>query len=315
MNELLKKLLEAEVLTEETKKELEEAFNTQLNAAIKSAKDDAAADVRAELTEQWIKERDTLIEALDAKVSEFLESELKELKGDIERFRDLEAEHAEKLVEAKGAMAKQLKSDIGTLIEKLDSFIEIRLAAEMEELREDIEEQKKKEFGKKVFEAFATEFKKHYAGNDTTEGQLRETEQRLEDSLEQLEKAEKELATMKRAAKLGEVLKPLSGRQKDVMEAILKNVDTDMLEEAYKTYIGRVVKEAASATPEKEDKVLAEGAKKDDKKAVEPKKVVEGVTKTGDNADVQKEQDKDAKDNKLTEAQKLALQKLAGIVS
>ena len=40
MNELLKKLLEAEVLTEETKKELENAFQSQLDTAIKSAKDE-----------------------------------------------------------------------------------------------------------------------------------------------------------------------------------------------------------------------------------------------------------------------------------
>lgn len=308
MNELLKKLLEAEVLTEETKKELEEAFNTQLDSAIKGAKEDAAADVRAELTEQWIKERDTLIEALDSKVSEFLETELKELKNDIERFRDLEAEHAEKLVEAKGAMAKQLKADIGTLIEKLDSFIEIRLAAEMEELREDIEDQKKKEFGKKMFEAFAEEFKSYYADDDSTEGQLRETEQRLEDVLEELEKAESELASHKRDRKLGEVLKPLAGRQREVMEAILKNVDTDMLEEAYKTYIGRVVKEAVAS--EKEDKVLAEGKKEGVKK--EEKKDVKGVKKTGDNKEALKEEEA-AKGGKLTEAELTFLRKAAGI--
>ena len=43
-------------------------------------------------------------------------------------------------------------------------------------------------------------------------------------------------------------------------------------------------------------------------------KVVEGVKKTGDNADVLKEQEKETKATALTEAQKLALQKLGGIV-
>ena len=51
MNELLQKLLEAEVLTDETKTELEEAFKSQLDEAITAAKEDAAADVRAELSQ------------------------------------------------------------------------------------------------------------------------------------------------------------------------------------------------------------------------------------------------------------------------
>ena len=108
MDELLQKLLEAEVLTEETKKELKTAFETKLNEAVEAAKAEAAADVRAELTEQWVNERDALVEAVDAKVGDYLDGEIEELKADIERFRDLEAEAAEKLVEAKALMAEEL---------------------------------------------------------------------------------------------------------------------------------------------------------------------------------------------------------------
>ena len=100
MDELLQKLLESEVLTAETQKELKEAIEQKVTEAVEAAKAEAAADVRAELTEQWVNERDALIEAVDAKVGDFLDSELDELKSDIERFRDLEAESAEKLVEA-----------------------------------------------------------------------------------------------------------------------------------------------------------------------------------------------------------------------
>lgn len=87
MEELLKKLLAAEVLTEETKQELEAAFKKHLEDAEKKARDEATAGVTAALNEQWITERETLIEALDEKVSEVLTEELKELKDDIERFR------------------------------------------------------------------------------------------------------------------------------------------------------------------------------------------------------------------------------------
>lgn len=275
MDELLKKLLAAEVLTEDTKQELEAAFKAQLDEAIADARTTATQSVTLELNEQWIGERETLIEALDAKITEALEEELTELRADIERFRDLEAESAQQVVEAKEQMSVVLKKDVSQLIEKLDSFLEIRLAAEIEELREDIAVVKKNEFGKTVFEAFIVEFKKHYAGDDSVEAKLTETEQRLQDALVALEESEKKSAKIDRAMKLEKVLTPLSGKNREVMEAILKNVDTTLLEDAYKTYVGRVLKETSqdAKTPEKETSVLAEGKKE----------VVTGVTKTGNN--------------------------------
>lgn len=319
MEELLKKLLAAEVLTEETKQELEAAFKKHLDGAVEKAREEAQATVTAELNEQWITERETLIEAIDEKVSQVLTEELKELKEDIERFRDLEAEHAEKLVEAKGEMADQLKKDMDMLIEKLDKFLEIRLTAEVDELREDVEIVKKNEFGKKVFEAFVAEFRKHYTGDDSVEAKLTETQQRLEDTLSALEDAEKKIAKADRAEKMRTVLAPVSGRTREVMEAILKNVDTPLLEEAYKTYIGRVVKETTekkeevkTSTSEKEEKVLAEGEKKE-----EAKPATSGKAVTGDTKEVLEESAKLNKEPEvksvISDEEKARLKRLAGI--
>jgi hypothetical protein len=311
MDELLKKLLAAEVLTEDTKVELEAAIKKQLDEAMDSARQQATVEVTAQLEEQWIQEREILIEALDTKVSEVLTDELSELREDIERFRDLEAEFAEKLVEAKSEMADALKGDIDTLVEKLDKFLEIRLTSEVEELREDIEVVRKNEFGKKVFEAFVSEFKNHYELDDST-SKLDEAEARLQDALTALEETEKKLAKMERSKKLEQVLSPLSGRTREVMEAILKNVDTNMIEEAYKTYIGRVVKETSSKdevkegkTSEKETKVLAEGVKQ----------IKSGVVKTGDTKEQLDESAKLDQESKpgITDDEKARLRRLAGI--
>lgn len=311
MKELLDRLIEAEILTEETKSELEDAFKSQLDEAIAAAKDEAAADVRAELTEQWVAEKDTLIEAIDTKVGELLEQEIEELKGDIESFRDLEAEYAEKLVEAKAAMADELKSDLDDLVEKLDSFLEIRLNAEFEELREDIQTIRKNQFGRKVVEAFAEEFASNFFDEESAEATLRETEARLSDTEEQLKEAERKVAGMERTQKMSDVLAPLSGRSKEVMEAILKNVDTKNLEEGYKTFIGRVLKETSGedekttdATSEKEDeKVLAEG---DEKATPEKETVTEGDVKTGDTEEVLTEGEEKQEASHLAHLRKLA---------
>lgn len=284
MDEVLKKLLEAEVLSADVKAELEAAFKKQLDEAVETAKASAAADTKAELTEQWVAERDALVEAIDSKVGDFLDAELGELKDDIERFRDLEAEHAEKLVEAKAEMANELKADLKELVEKIDSFLEIRIAAEVEELREDLEVVKKNEFGRRIFEAFSEEFMR-FADTDDKAATVAELEKRLSDTAAQLEESEKKRGKMAREKKLKEVLAPLSGRSKDVMEAILKNVDTEQLDEAYKTFIGRVIRESEATSSEKESPVLAEGASKKPaaKAAEKTTKVVESaVVKTGD---------------------------------
>lgn len=311
MDELLNKLLAAEVLTEETKADITATFNTKLEEAMEAARATATATVTAELNEQWIAERETLIEALDAKVTEALSTEMAELREDIERFRDLEAEYAEKLVEAKGEMADVLKSDIAQLIEKLDAFLEVRLTSELAELREDFEVVKKNQFGKSVFEAFVTEFKKHYAGDDSVEARLNETEARLDDALDALEESEKKAARLERSIKLEKVLLPLSGRTREVMEAILKNVDTPLLEDAYKTYVGRVLKETSGEdnTSGKETKVLAEGAQQK----------VSGVAKRGDDeARIIEESVQDAHDARdqlpsLSDADKERLRRIAGV--
>ena len=83
MNELLEKILATDVLNEETKAEIASAFTQLVNEKVEAAKAEAEADVRAQLTEQWITGRDNLIDALDAQVTDLLEAEIAELKQDI----------------------------------------------------------------------------------------------------------------------------------------------------------------------------------------------------------------------------------------
>ncbi len=55
---------------------------------------------------------------------------------------------------------------------------------------------------------------------------------------------EKERSELERDFKMDEILAPLAGRQKKVMEAILANVPTAQLEDGFKTFIGRVLRES-----------------------------------------------------------------------
>jgi len=257
MEELLKKLLDANVLSEDTKNELEIAVKAQISEAVSVAVAQAEADTRAELNERWVKERDALIEAIDTKMGGALVSEISELKEDIERFRDLEAEYAKKLLESKAQMKNELKNDLKELVEKLDTFLEIRLKAELEELREDISAVRQNDFGRRIFEAVADEFTRNYVDERGIGVSVKEMESRLSETSEALEESERRVAELERKIKMEKVLEPLNGKQREVMEAILKNVKTDQLEEGYKTFIGRVIRESDDKS-EKENKVLTE---------------------------------------------------------
>ena len=260
MNEVLKKLLDSDVLTEETKQQIEQSFNETLNEEIQKAKQQATTDVQAQLTEQWVSERDALIEAIDTKVGDMLQTELTELKQDIEKFRDLEAEYAQRIVETKGEMSEELKGDLTELVEKIDSFLEIRLSAELEELKEDIDQVKKNEFGRRIFESVVDEYVENFQDPESAHATLSEFKQKLKQANEQLEEAESERDSLKRQIKMKQVLSPLVGKPREVMEAILKTVDTDNLEEGYNTFITRVIHESDDNDnySEKEGKVLAE---------------------------------------------------------
>lgn len=263
MDELLKKIVESELLTEETKAEVAAEFKTLIEQTVITARAEAEVTVRAELTEQFARERDALVEAVDTKVEEFLKAEVTELKEDISAFRDLEVEKAEELVAAKKEIAENVKRDIETLIDNLDVFLEERMTAEVEELKESIEEVKKIRLGMRIFEAAQAEVRA-LMSDDGTQAQLAEAKAELEDIRKNLTESQSALAKAKRDSKMVEVLEPLSGRTREVMEAILKNIPTEKLEESYTTFISRVLHESSTKVEEVSEKegdksVLAEG--------------------------------------------------------
>lgn len=261
MDEILQKLLSSELLSEEAKAEISTKWTEAVEQYKATVREEVTLEVRSEIAEQWQSERDSLIENVETFVSKKLEEEITELKADIERFRDLEAEYAERIVEEKHAMAEQLSTELDQLIDKMDAFFELRLKEEFEELREDLEVVKQNEFGRRIFEAFATEFGKSYVDEDSLQSKLNATTEKLEDAEQTIAKLEEEQAKMVREAKLEKILSPLQGKKKEQMAFVLANVETARLEEAYNHFIGRVLKEEApEAKPEADKAALNESA-------------------------------------------------------
>jgi predicted RNase H-like nuclease (RuvC/YqgF family) len=172
-------------------------------------------------------------------------------------------------------MAKQLQADMAKLVESLDTFLEMRLQQEFDEMRDDIREVKKNEFGRKVFEAFLPEYRKHFVDATAAERELREAKEKINVLSKKYKNVRKDKDALVRKVKLEQVLSPLSGKSKDIMETILQSVATEELEEAYSKFINRVLKESNDSNKSTQT-TISESATTTTVKS--------GVVKTGDTA-------------------------------
>lgn len=250
MDEILKKLLESDLLSEETKVTLTEQFKAAVDAYLVEERDKLETEVNARLTEEFVKAREELVESLNVKLDEMVKGEFDELKGDIDQFRDLEVELAEKIVEEKEQLAVRFGEEMDELVNKLDLFLEQRVDAEFDELKEDITEVKELQLGRKIVEAFGAEYKKLFKTDTSkTERELAEALDKLSDATKRLTDIERQRVSEARQNKLDELLSPLTGSTREQMKLILNNVTTEKLDEAYKVYLARVLKESNVAAP------------------------------------------------------------------
>lgn len=303
MDEILKKLLESELLSEDAKTEIKAKFEEFVG----QIKEQTSLEVKTQLTEEFVKAREELVENVNSQVEKFLNEELAELSGELENFRDLEVEHAEKLLEEKEQLAVQLGEELDQLVDKLDAFLEVKLSEELSDLVEDIESIKKDSFGRKIFEAYSAEFARSFAApDDSAEKKVATLEDQLADAKEIITTMESVQRKAERSAKLDELLSPLTGTKQEHMKLLLSSVTTDKLDEAFNRYIGRVLKEEVK-TPV------------DTKTTETPEVIVEDVvvvpadTKVVTGNEVIVEELNDNKDDVQKTAELKRMQELAGI--
>jgi hypothetical protein len=151
-----------------------------------------------------------------------------------------------------------------------------RLNAELTQLKEDIQVARENNFGRRLFEAFASEFAITHLNENTEIAKLRkELDQKDQQILEAktvavkqsqlVESKEKELKIIKeskeRQETLNELMKPLNKEKQSVMMQLLENVQTPRLRSAYEKYLPAVLNNSNASAPKVEKQVLAESRK------------------------------------------------------
>ncbi len=248
MDAFLKLLAESNILSDDTKTQLTEHFDS-LKVSLRES---IEAEVRAELAEQHIAEREQLATKMETFVSESLTRELSELQEEIAKFRDLEAEYETRLVDTKVAMAEELivekaklkeavESEIETLIDLVSVFLEDQLSVELEALKEDIQEVKNNRLGQEMFETFAGVFMKSHLSKTGIMKELEESRALAASLQEQVTSLTESNSEMLRESKMTELLSNLSGSAREEMAFLLKGVATERLDETYSQFVSRVL--------------------------------------------------------------------------
>jgi hypothetical protein len=190
---------------------------------------------------------------LESFIVDALAKEIAEFHAD---KKDL-AETKVKLVRESKAKFEQIKKDF---INKSATIIEETVAkglkSEMAQLKEDIEAARKNDFGRRIFESFASEYAASYLSEKSETSKLLKVVKQKEVELEEaakvvaetqklVESREAELRIAKdqaaRREVMNELLGPLGGDKKEVMKELLESVQTDKLRNAFDKYLPAVM--------------------------------------------------------------------------
>jgi hypothetical protein len=207
-----------------------------------------------------------------AKMEQFIASQLTEEIAEFQKDKQDVVETKVRLVsEAKTKMAEIQSKFIERSARLVKESVANKLTAEMTQLKEDITAARENMFGRRLFEAFASEFATTHLNENkeisalqamiaAKDAEIMEAKAEMEATAKLVESKEQEIQTIKesseRAEKLSALLKPLNKEKAGVMSELLESVQTAKLQSAFDKYLPAVLGESRSKKVEKT--VLAE---------------------------------------------------------
>jgi hypothetical protein len=193
-----------------------------------------------------------IVDALAKEIAEF-HSDKKDL-----------AETKVKLVRDSKVKFEAIKKDfINRASTVVENTVRKGLKAEMGQLKEDIEAARRNDFGRRIFESFASEYAASHLNEKSETAKLMkvvntkimavEEAEAKADAVQKLaESKDAEIARMKDAAQrkevMNELLSPLNREKAEVMGELLESVQTDKLHATFDKYVSAVME---GTTPKK----------------------------------------------------------------
>lgn len=266
----LKALFESQVLNEETKTVIQEAFD----AVVEAKKVELEADYAQKLEES----KTEMVKATVELVEEAVAEELEAIAEEVKHARTLEVQYAEKLQNFKESYAEKQE-------ETAKLYVAEAVQTELDELKEDIEMAKKHEFAMQMFESFKDTYERLFGASKDEVSVF-----------DRLAEATQELDQLRREKKMSELLECVSGKKREIAETILEGVKTEDLEARFETIRGVLLAESV----EEDGDVITESASNEEKD-VKGNIVLENVEQETSNADKT-----DARFQKLQRSLKLA---------
>ena len=318
MLDFVKQLFENNVISEETKSEIESAWET----AVQENRDKISSELREVFATRQEHDKTAMVEAVEKMLSDRITAQLSEFAEDRQGLIEARAKYAKKIKDDSKAMESfvlnNLKKELAELREdrksvagnvaKLESFIVNSLAkeiaefhadkkdlaetkvklvrdskakfeavkqdfiakaskivsetvskgikSEMSQLKEDIEAARRNDFGRRIFESFASEYATSHLNEKSETAKLLKVVKQKEDAIAEAEaKAEEvkkiveskdaEIAKIKDASErkeiMSELMAPLSRDKREVMSELLESVQTNKLHATFDKYIPAVM--------------------------------------------------------------------------
>ena len=325
MLDAIKPLLDSNLITEETRREINEAWEIKLN----EAREQARVELREEFAQRYEHDKSVMVEALDRMVTEgltaevtaiaaekqaiaedrvkfhgkmkesatkfnnFMVTKLAEEIGELRRDRKQHNEGLEKLenfvvhalareiqefaqdkrdvVETKVRLVREARGKLEQLkarfiresAEKMTHAVSRHLKAELTQLHEDIRVARENNFGRRIFEAYATEFgathlnekaevRKLYDLVGRKDRQLAEAINLTRKAKVLVEAKEREVRVLKesneRDSTLEMLLAPLNREKAETMRNLLESVQTSRLKNAFEKYLPAVLEDRSVRT-------------------------------------------------------------------
>jgi len=356
MDEALKKLFGSEVLSEDTKKAISEAFAN----AVKVAEASAEKRVRSELIKEFKENETSLHEAMEKWMEREIEPYIKELKEGAVQVGDMKkalAERGAKLEESLKAVYEKRSAAIETAVEQivktemselhedvrtsrraylaamnesksryarmedelkkktalvLEMFLEKTVREMLGELRNEIKAANEADFGREIFEAFNSVYRRHFFNTNKEVKELAnkvtalsESNKRIKiEAKSKIEEATRTASTATAAHKKltesimlartrTQLLGNLQGEARDKMKMVLEScTSVDAMKRNYKQFLGEFInKKPATQKRALDEKVLK--------------------LKTGDSQESQPLNEEEGSDEDLTDIRQI--KRLAGV--